>query len=185
MVFIFQFVSVVYHIDWFADFKESLHSWDKAHLVMVYDLFNMVPFKINFAYSIRWAFLGAQSVKNLPAVWKTQVRFLGQKYLWRSEWLPTPVFLPREFHGQRSLSGYSPRGSKESNTTAWLTPSLSDFIVRGKVSCWLLLVHMYIHVPSLYNEVVVLLSLNYQGTFPKMLNLQSLNCFPCIYITNF
>jgi len=24
------------------------------------------------------------------------------------EWLPTPVFLPREFHGQRSLVGYSP-----------------------------------------------------------------------------
>ena len=33
------------------------------------------------------------------------------------EWLPTPVFLPREFHGQRSLTGYSPRGCKESDTT--------------------------------------------------------------------
>ena len=42
MVFIFQFVNVVYHIDWFADIKESLHSWDKAHLVMVYDFFNML-----------------------------------------------------------------------------------------------------------------------------------------------
>ena len=26
---------------------------------------------------------------------------------WRREWLPTPVFLPGEFHGQRSLVGYS------------------------------------------------------------------------------
>ena len=42
MVFIFQFVNVVYHIDWFADIEESLHSWDKAHLVMVYDFFNML-----------------------------------------------------------------------------------------------------------------------------------------------
>ena len=42
MVSIFQFVNVVYHIDWFADIKESLHSWDKAHLVMVYDFFNML-----------------------------------------------------------------------------------------------------------------------------------------------
>ena len=25
----------------FADIKESLHSWDKAHLVMMYDLLNM------------------------------------------------------------------------------------------------------------------------------------------------
>ena len=27
---------------------------------------------------------------------------------WRRKWLPTPVFLPGEFHGQRSLAGYSP-----------------------------------------------------------------------------
>ena len=32
----------------------------------------------------------------------------------RREWLPTPVFLPGEFCGQRSLVGYSPRGHKES-----------------------------------------------------------------------
>ena len=29
----------------------------------------------------------------------------------------TPVFLPGESHGQRSLAGYSPRGHKESDTT--------------------------------------------------------------------
>ena len=28
------------------------------------------------------------------------------------EWLTTPVFLPGEFQGQRSLAGYSPRGQK-------------------------------------------------------------------------
>ena len=42
MVFIFWFVNVVYYIDWFADIKESLHFWDIAHLVMLYDLFNML-----------------------------------------------------------------------------------------------------------------------------------------------
>ena len=31
MAFIFQFVNVVYYIDWFVDIDESLHSWDKAH----------------------------------------------------------------------------------------------------------------------------------------------------------
>ena len=36
---------------------------------------------------------------------------------WRRAWQPTPVFLPREFHGQRSLAGYSPLGPKESDTT--------------------------------------------------------------------
>ena len=42
MVFIFQFINVVYHIDWFMNIEESLHPWDKAHLVMMYDLFNML-----------------------------------------------------------------------------------------------------------------------------------------------
>ena len=39
------------------------------------------------------------------------------KTLRRREWLPTPVFLPGEFHGQRSLAGYSPWGCKESDMT--------------------------------------------------------------------
>ena len=34
---------------------------------------------------------------------------------WRREWQPTPVFLLGEFHGQRSLVGYSPRGHKQSD----------------------------------------------------------------------
>ena len=37
----------------------------------------------------------------------------------------TKVFLPGEFHGQRNLAGYSPWGSKESDTTERLTLSLS------------------------------------------------------------
>ena len=42
MAYIFQFVNVVYYIDWFADIEESLQPWDKAHLVMMYDLFNVL-----------------------------------------------------------------------------------------------------------------------------------------------
>ena len=34
------------------------------------------------------------------------------KIPWRSKWQPTPVFLPRKSHGQRSLVGYSPWGHK-------------------------------------------------------------------------
>ena len=36
---------------------------------------------------------------------------------WRRKWQPTPVFLPGESHGWRSLVGYSPWGHKESDTT--------------------------------------------------------------------
>ena len=38
-----------------------------------------------------------------------------RKILWRREWQPTPVFLPGEFHGQRSLVGYRSWGCKELN----------------------------------------------------------------------
>ena len=43
------------------------------------------------------------------------------KIPWRREWLPTPVFLPGESHGQRNLVG-----CKELDTTEWLTLSLSQ-----------------------------------------------------------
>ena len=45
---------------------------------------------------------------------------------WRRKWQPTPVFLPRKSHGQRSLVGYSPWGRKESDTTELLHRALKD-----------------------------------------------------------
>ena len=45
------------------------------------------------------------------------IRSLVVKIPWRKKWQPTAVFLPGESHGQRSLAGYSPWGSKELDTT--------------------------------------------------------------------
>ena len=42
MVFIFQFVNMVYHIDQFAYIKESLHSWNKPNLITVYKIFDVL-----------------------------------------------------------------------------------------------------------------------------------------------
>ena len=39
------------------------------------------------------------------------------KIPWRRAWQPTPVFLPRESLGQRSLVGYTPQGCTELDTT--------------------------------------------------------------------
>ena len=44
-----------------------------------------------------------------------------RKILWRRKWQPTPVFWPEEFHGQRTLAGYSPWGCKELDVTEQLT----------------------------------------------------------------
>ena len=54
-----------------------------------------------------WALPVAQLVKNAPAMWETPVRFLGwEEPLEKGMATPTPVFLPGEFHGQRSLASY-------------------------------------------------------------------------------
>ena len=65
--------------------------------------------------------LVAQRVKNLPTMQEMRVWFWVGKIPWRREWPPTPVFLPGEPHGQRSLAGYSPWGRTESDMTEQLS----------------------------------------------------------------
>ena len=42
VIFVFAFVYVVYYVYWFANIVLSLHPWDESHLVMVYDLLNVL-----------------------------------------------------------------------------------------------------------------------------------------------
>ena len=42
MVFIFQFVNMVYYIDWFAYVEEFLHPWNKPNLIMEYEVFDVL-----------------------------------------------------------------------------------------------------------------------------------------------
>ena len=44
--------------------------------------------------------------------------------LWKRKWQPTPLFLPGEFHGQRSLAGYSTWDHKKLDTTERLSYSV-------------------------------------------------------------
>ena len=71
-------------------------------------------------YAKSWASQGL-AVKNLPAS-AEDIKRLGfdpwvEKIPWRKAWQPTPVFVPGESRGKRSLAGCSPRGRKESDTT--------------------------------------------------------------------
>ena len=68
-----------------------------------------------FFYTYIWKYMGFPSgsvVKNSPARAGHGKRYGFNPWVgkipWRSKWQPTPVFLPGEFHGQRSLVGYSP-----------------------------------------------------------------------------
>ena len=69
--------------------------------------------------------LVTQLVKNLPAMQETWVG----KIPWRREWLPTPVFLPGEFHGL-----YSPWSHKELDTTEQLSSSGEENVILDKGS---------------------------------------------------
>ena len=73
-------------------------------------------------------FPGGSVVKNLSAnAGKSQRHRLDPwvgKMPWRRKWQPTPVFLPGESHGQRSLAGYSPSGHKESDVTEHILLSI-------------------------------------------------------------
>ena len=87
------------------------------------------------------ASLVVQTVKNPPVVQQTRVPSLGQEYPLEREWLPSPIFLAGEFHGQRSLIGYSPWGHRESDTIKqqahkykYIDNSAYDF--RGFASPW-------------------------------------------------
>ena len=66
---------------------------------------------------------------------------------WRRKWQPTPVFLPGESHGQRSLVGYSPWGRKESDTTERLTQTQASF--------WASLVAQLVKNPPAIRETLV------------------------------
>ena len=52
---------------------------------------------------------------------ETQVLSLVGKIPWRRAWLPIPVILPGQSHGQRNLAGYSPQGHKELEITERLS----------------------------------------------------------------
>ena len=64
--------------------------------------------------------------------------------LLRMKWQPTPVFLPGESHGQKSLVDYSPWGRKESDTAevTWHACMLSDricastLLADGETKAW-------------------------------------------------
>ena len=86
-----------------------------------------MPFSnIQGMYYILWGFPGGASGKESAC--QSRRHTFGprvEKIPWRKACIPTPVFLPGKFHGQRSLVDYSSWGPKESDTTEQLsTPSM-------------------------------------------------------------
>ena len=71
-----------------------------------------IPFK-GLPWWLRWLGIHLQYRRTGFHPWVMKIP-------WRREWQPTPVLLPRESYGQRSLGGYSLWGRKESDMTEQL-----------------------------------------------------------------
>ena len=87
--------------------------------ILIYEISDLDDHLFPYEYFHMRASLVAQMVKNPPVAPRFDT-WVG-KIPWRRKWQPTPVFLPGEFQGQRSLVNYSPWGCtwgrKESDTT--------------------------------------------------------------------
>ena len=129
-----------------TSFANNSYMGSKSHLFFITSCFIGLPVltwaRTNCSHFTR-ILLVAQLVKNLPAMQETQVQSLGWGDPWRRKWQPTPVFLPGESQGQRSLVGYSPWDRRESDTTAakpppgkyWLNaPSIAGTVLGPKDS---------------------------------------------------
>ena len=82
--------------------------------------------------------LVAQSVKNLPAMRRPGFNSRVEKIPWRRKWQPTPVFLPGESHGQRSLAVHGVARVRQDLATKLLLLSqyLSTFVsILYQISC--------------------------------------------------
>ena len=118
-------------------------------LLHIQSNFGWDHWKTDFLYSSKESitFYILSHTKNLPAIWETGVRPLGQREIpWRREWQPTPVFLPGESHRQRSLAGYNPWGRNELDTTEWLTLSHTSYTFI----CMLAYIYIYTYLTVYY-----------------------------------
>ena len=114
--------------------------------------------------SALWASLVAQIVKNLPALQETGFDPWGGKIFWRREWLAIPVLLPGEFHGQRSLAGWTVHEVTESDMTKQLSPfftyAILILIYSERYELKLIFSNIEIQLFQLFVKKIILSPLN-------------------------
>ena len=86
-----------------------------------------------------------------------------RKIPWRRVWQPTPVFLPGESQGHRSLVGYSPQGCKESDMTEVTQRTQQRYNIYNSLVLEIVLEITYFEVNSIKTKEIKTqnLSLNY------------------------
>ena len=84
-------------------------------------------------------FSGGSVVKNLPIKARDMGSISGWEIPWGRKWQPTPVLLPGEFHGQRSLAGCSPWDRVEwdmAEHTVYFALTVRAAVLKGVWRSW-------------------------------------------------
>ena len=122
-------IPIVYAGDWKNRKNVHILSWILCHYTLLQDVeysswCYTVGLVVYFIYSSIYLLIGLprwHSRKEFACQCRRHKRCgfnpLVRKIPWSKKWQSTPVFLPEESHGQRSLVGYSPWGCKEPDTT--------------------------------------------------------------------
>ena len=103
--------------------REIIKNVDGIIILMFKNLYSMIDLKILASFTNKYnklGFPGDTSGKESACQCRRQKRHGFDPWV-RREGHPTPVFLPEESHGQRSLVGYNPWGRKELDTTECLS----------------------------------------------------------------
>ena len=108
-----------YYTGWSTSERESQTSYINTYIWNLAER-AMAPHSSTLAWKIQWAEEpgGLQSMGSLRVRqdWVTSLSLFTFMH-WRRKWQPTPVFLPGESQGRRSLVGYRLWGRTESDTT--------------------------------------------------------------------
>ena len=134
---------------WIADINYLF----KSYLFMEENWEKLMSHYINLGLS-RW-FSGKESTSQYRSCRRYRFDPCAGKIPWRRKWQPTSIFLPGEFHGQRSLVGYSPWGHKDSDMPEWLnknhniTCEFAWSFPNGKTYSPRVDLHVFVYVFSL------------------------------------
>ena len=100
--------------------KIKKQHWVSLSLQLKLSIFRVAPHSSTLAWEIPWMeepgrlqSMGSLRVRHNWAISRSLFTYMH----WRSKWQPTPVFLPGESQGQRSLVGFYLWGRAESDTT--------------------------------------------------------------------
>ena len=115
------FVMTVQHVEPMTCVHEVLASSREWNQIWKYENLSTKSYKVNdtghTCYGLPWWFSGKEPVYQCRKCRRHGFGPWVGKSPWRRKWQPTPVFLPGESNGQRSLADYSPWGHKESGMT--------------------------------------------------------------------